>query len=242
MEKYGYAGPFSLTDTQVVDDLRRLYEDRGHDFLWSKRNQHVSCAAVATAGQHEEIVKRVESILGPNVLLWTGHLLPRRPGPSGTDMHRDGLVVKMNGVHISLAVTEMTAETGCMRLIPGSHRWGRVKEKIYSTIKSISFLRSLMGAILFKKIELQPGQFFLTRGSVLHFVGQNTSDHTRLALVLRYCSTETPARNPQPAAALAQHNRKHSPLVDDNDSEMCPCLLVQGVDQHGLNDVRPFPQ
>ena len=168
--------------------------------------------------------------------------MPRKPGPTGSPWHRDGLVIKMKGVHVSFAVTEMTTENGCMRLIPGSHRWGRAKERLYTTMKSIGFLRPLLEAILFKKIELQPGQFFLTMGSVIHFIGPNDSDKTRVSLILRYLSPEREARNPQPASALARFNKKHSPLVDDNDNAMCPCLLVRGTDEYGLNDLKPFPQ
>jgi hypothetical protein len=241
----GFAGPFELSDKTIVARLVALFQQRGYDGLWSKRNQHVLFPEVAAAGTSSEILGRVEPILGQDLLLWLGHLLPRRA--EGDDSkanacHIDGLNLKFGGVHVSLAVTDMTRANGCLWLIPGSNRWSTLRRfAAIGLANSTLAMRRWLMRKLFRPLELKSGQFFLMHGGTVHIVLPNNTEQTRLGLVLRYCKPSTRAHN-APKPLRKAFNRRYSPSVDDNEADLVPCLLARGQDTHQLNDLRKVPQ
>jgi hypothetical protein len=100
--------------------------------------------------------------------------------------------------------------------------------------------RRLLMKRFFRPLELRSGQFFLMHGGTVHLVLPNKTSGTRLALVLRYCRPSTLAHN-APKALRKAFNKRYSPLVDDNEGDLLPCLLAQGEDTYRLNDLRKVP-
>lgn len=240
----GFAGLFEISDKFIIQRLRSLYERRGHEFLWSKRNQHVILPEVASAGTCADILHSAAAILGHDLLLWLGHLLPRNRDDGRTASYRchwDGLNNRFGGVHVSVAVTDMSKANGCLWLIPGSNRWSRRRRILTVRLVNRSpLMRRFFLKKFFKPLELRSGQFFLMHGATVHLVLPNQTNETRLALVLRYCKPSTVVRN-VPKSERQSFNRQHSPLVDDNQDDLIPCLLARGEDRFRLNDVKEVP-
>lgn len=157
----GYIGPFTLWSPEEMNarwsKVRRQLFDRSHaaypiDEAISGANnianydRHLD---VPYLGEHicrPEIVHRVRSILGWDVLCWRTEFFPKNPGDSGTGWHQvetyaigETITGMLEATEHSpgspmeltcwVAFTEATRENGCMKLIPGSHRQWRYDER-----------------------------------------------------------------------------------------------------------------
>ena len=244
----GFHGPFSMSNSSAIDRLMRRYEELGYEFFWSKRNQHVIVPEVAEIARHPDILSKVSEIIGPNILCWIAHVLPRKPEAelqrkTGTPWHIDGINKILEGVHVSIALTEMTVENGCMRLLPRSHELDRPSMiALRDKMNDPDTPKSVQPEPIF--VVAKPGQFFLMHGGTLHAAGSNFSDKTRIALVVRYCHPSKKATN-VPRVRRTASNDLHSDgvtKIDDNEADLLPCLLVQGEDRFKLNDIRSMPE
>lgn len=150
----GYAGPFTLYEPaemdaalrrlrpQLLDARKAIYESgaavSGVTNL-SNYDRHFDVPFLAEHICRNEIVDRVASILGPDVLCWRTEFFPKYPGDEGTDWHQAGTFANVasskkpqiewpagsNGrgtITVWTAFTESTIDNGCMQVIPGSHR------------------------------------------------------------------------------------------------------------------------
>lgn len=86
-----------------------------------------------------QIVDRVASLLGPDILCWRTEFFPKEPGDEGTDWHQadtfanasgspqilwpanDESFVRGGTVTVWTALTDTTIRTACLQFIPGTH-------------------------------------------------------------------------------------------------------------------------
>jgi non-haem Fe2+, alpha-ketoglutarate-dependent halogenase len=150
----GYIGPFDLYgEAEMEADLRALRRkllntknaiyrsDRAVSGVTnlSSYDRHIDVDFLAQHITRPEIVDRVSSILGPNVLCWRTEFFPKYPGDEGTDWHQADNFSNVAGskhpqilwpedagfggtITVWAAFTEATLENGCLQFIPGSHK------------------------------------------------------------------------------------------------------------------------
>jgi non-haem Fe2+, alpha-ketoglutarate-dependent halogenase len=157
LEKFhqlGYAGPFSLYEPgemeenfkrlrpQLIDSRNAIYKgEQGISGVTNISNydRHFDVPFLAEHICRPEIVDRVNSILGHDLLCWRSEFFPKYPGDEGTDWHQAGTFANVasskkpqiewpkesNGrgtITVWTAFTESTIDNGCMQVIPGTHR------------------------------------------------------------------------------------------------------------------------
>lgn len=150
----GYIGPFSLYEPDEMErNLRALRpkllntrkaiygQGKGLSGVTNLANydRHIDVDFLAAHITRPEIVHRVASILGPNVLCWRTEFFPKYPGDEGTDWHQADNFSNVAGtkhpqilwpedadfggtITVWAAFTEATIENGCLQFIPGSHK------------------------------------------------------------------------------------------------------------------------
>ena len=151
--QYGYIGPFTLYEPEEIKKLWRrerpqlfertmaIYQDKdavsGATNI-SNYDRHLDISFLAEHICRPEIVGRVSSILGPDVLCWRTEFFPKYPGDEGTDWHQADTFANASGspqilwqeglegfggtITVWTAFTEATIENGCLQFIPGTHR------------------------------------------------------------------------------------------------------------------------
>jgi non-heme Fe2+,alpha-ketoglutarate-dependent halogenase len=150
----GFIGPFDLYESDDMEaSLRRLrpkllnvkksiYRSAkaisGSTNL-SSYDRHLDIEFLARHITRPEIVDRVVSILGSDVLCWRSEFFPKYPGDEGTDWHQADNFSNVAGskhpqivwpedanfggtITVWAAFTEATVENGCLQFIPGSHK------------------------------------------------------------------------------------------------------------------------
>jgi non-heme Fe2+,alpha-ketoglutarate-dependent halogenase len=148
----GFYGPFDLYEPdemeralqamrpKLIDSRRGVYHQG--DALSGSTNlasydRHLDVDFLATHVARPQIVDRVCSVLGPDVLCWRTEFFPKYPGDEGTDWHQADNFANV-GKHPQIvwpvdaqfggaltcwtAFTESTMENGCLQFIPGSHK------------------------------------------------------------------------------------------------------------------------
>jgi non-haem Fe2+, alpha-ketoglutarate-dependent halogenase len=67
----------------------------------------------------------VESVLGPNILVWGSQWFPKLPGDHAyVSWHQDGTYGGLHPPNLTtawIALSDSTPENGCMRVVPGTH-------------------------------------------------------------------------------------------------------------------------
>ncbi len=152
--KQGFAGPFSLyTQGEIEDEVRKLRPKlidtrdaafHGNDGVSGATNlanydRHLDLPFLADHICRPEIVGRVASILGPDILCWRTEFFPKYPGDEGTDWHQAANFSNVatskkpqiewprgsgfqGTITVWTAFTDSTVENGCMQLMPGTHK------------------------------------------------------------------------------------------------------------------------
>jgi non-haem Fe2+, alpha-ketoglutarate-dependent halogenase len=150
----GYIGPFDLYgEAEMESSLRALrpkllrtknavyHSERSASGVTnlSSYDRHLDIDFLARHITRPEIVDRVASILGPDVLCWRSEFFPKYPGDEGTDWHQADNFSNVAGskhpqivwpedaqfggtITVWAAFTEATRENGCLQFIPGSHK------------------------------------------------------------------------------------------------------------------------
>lgn len=153
-QRNGYIGPFDLYEPDEMEKNLRALRPKllntkasvygGHETASGSTNlanydRHLDIDFLAEHITRPEIVDRVASVLGPDVLCWRSEFFPKYPGDEGTDWHQaDNFSNVAASKHPQIvwpedaefggtitvwtAFTEASVETGCLQFIPGSHR------------------------------------------------------------------------------------------------------------------------
>jgi non-heme Fe2+,alpha-ketoglutarate-dependent halogenase len=147
----GFAGPFTLYDPeqikttwkrlrlQLFDRSNSVYvgSDGGQGIInISNYDRHLDNAFLADHICRAEIVDRIASVLGPDVLCWRTEFFPKNPGDEGTDWHQADTFASASGdpqlvwpndtkfggtITVWTAFTDTDEETACLQFIPGTH-------------------------------------------------------------------------------------------------------------------------
>jgi non-heme Fe2+,alpha-ketoglutarate-dependent halogenase len=151
-QRNGYAGPFTLYEPSEMADrwreARLKLLDRSHAVYQaseaisqgtniSNYDRHLDNSFLAEHIARPEIVNRVASILGSDVICWRSEFFPKYPGDEGTDWHQADTFANAGGepqivwdedkeyggtITVWTAFTDATIETACLQFIPGTHR------------------------------------------------------------------------------------------------------------------------
>ena len=161
--------------------------------------------------------------------------ITRKPKSQGQPWHIDQINWQVDGVHASIAITDMTLENGCLQVIPKTHHYDLSQTALEAEAQLADANLWDGEAMVALADRLHPenaphelvslgvkaGQSFLTKGGLWHGVPRSTSDQPRGALVARYMG---------PDIAGKEAGR---PL---------PCVLIAGTDTQQKNTLCHPPQ
>lgn len=143
-DENGYIGPFTIYEPALVESMWKkarvqLLNKKEAIYRDNKMNydRHLDIKILSDIVSHPDIVRRVQSILGPNVLCWRTEWFPKYPGDEGTAWHQAESFVAFEGgsklvptqphegsweLTVWFAFTDATREMGCLKVIPKTHR------------------------------------------------------------------------------------------------------------------------
>jgi non-heme Fe2+,alpha-ketoglutarate-dependent halogenase len=154
-EERGFIGPFTLWEPEVMRAWWKKQraallnpETAGRAIFDNPVNydRHLDIPGLSELISEPAIVRRMQALIGDDVLCWRTEFFPKNPGDAGTGWHQvekyaigeatEGMLeptARSEGTAMELtawvAFTEATKENGCMKLIPGSHRSWKYDER-----------------------------------------------------------------------------------------------------------------
>jgi len=198
----GYFSPIRVMPEaeagQLAEKITGIYNDHGTEakgLLGS--NAHHIFPDLFDLVCNPAIVDRVEEVLGPDILCWSaGFFSKPAHDPSFVSWHQDLTYWGLEPADIItawVALTPSTPESGCMRVVPGSHHQGQlghadtyVAENLLSRGQVLEVAVDEDEAV---DLVLQPGEMSLHHVLIVHGSEVNRSDLPRHGFVIRYIPT-----------------------------------------------------
>ena len=216
-ENFGFATPFSLgTKFERTDYLSEYFDFQNK----CKKNLGTTVTIKPNLLSHffdsivfdEEIISRVNRLIGPDVYVWSSALFTKAPGEGKVvSFHQDNPYWQLTSTDVVtawVALTDSNKESGGMQIVPGSHKFGVINEldvqnprKAYlqgkkTTPKNdlLSYNQNLEDFVDRSKIvsiDLSPGMFSLHHIDAVHGSGVNKTNNHRIGYAIRYVSSNT---------------------------------------------------
>jgi non-heme Fe2+,alpha-ketoglutarate-dependent halogenase len=190
---------------------------------------HVLLTWVHALASHPRILDTVEGLIGPNILVFTSTWFIKEPESAAiAAWHQDATYFGLQPyLHVTawLALTDATAENGCMEFLPGSHERGQLPHRSGVVASSVNRARQAVDGAVDDApavhAPLRAGEFSLHHTLTLHRSQPNRSRGRRIGIGISYIPT---------------HVRHLSEKVK------APAMLVRGVDTFGHFDLEPAPR
>ena len=189
---------------------------------------HVLLPWVHSLVSHPSILGAIEDLIGPDILVYTSTWFIKEPESEAiAAWHQDATYFGLRPyVHVTawLALTDATAENGCMEFLPGSHHGGQREHRAGVVAASVNRAgQAIVGAVDDRPAvhaPLRAGEFSLHHTLCLHRSQPNRSSGRRVGLAISYVPT-----------SVRHLGMKHK----------TPAMLVRGVDTYGHFDLEPAP-
>jgi len=168
------------------------------------------------------ILDAVESVLGPDILVWSSQWFPKFPHDrTFVSWHQDAAYWGLSPPLVTTAWVALSASTvanGCVRVIPGSHLEALPQHETYARDNMLSRGQEIAVEVDESRavdFVLEPGEFSLHHIGIVHGSRTNDSDTARIGLAIRYVAPE-----------VVQQGKARDMV-----------LLVRGQDRHGHFDI-----
>ncbi len=219
VEQYGeigYLKNLPLFEGDAVETLQREFMEIVDSVpdsvdIYRVNNWHKANRWFYELSQTPAILDYVQDLLGPDFNQWGGGFFIKFPhDEKEVPFHQDASYWPLDPrttVTVWLAVFDADPENGCMRIVPGSHRWGDMPHE--DLPDSLNWSKMSPGEaakskyILWQQVEpdsftedqvvdmdLRAGEVSLHDNDLIHGSGGNTSDRMQAGITLRYCPTE----------------------------------------------------
>lgn len=145
----------------------------------------------------ERMVKAAQTLLGEGeVCHFHSKLMQKEPKVGGAwEVHQDYGYWYKNGflfpdamISIMIALTKATKENGCLQVLKGSHKMGRVEHNFAGEQQGAdpAFVEQAMELFERVYVEIAPGDALFFHSNLLHMSEANLSDKPRWSLISVY--------------------------------------------------------
>ena len=200
----GYYFPVRILDDEQVAANRALLENfeatQGSPIAGAQRSKsHLLFTWVDDLMRHAKILDAVEDLIGPDILCWNTFFWIKEPfSETFVSWHQDlrywGLDTN-DLVSVWLALSPATLETGCMRVLPGSHKGDLLPHtdeyKPHNLLTRGQEVAVEVDEAKVVAMPLQPGEISLHNVRLAHASGPNRSKDRRIGLSMHYMPTST---------------------------------------------------
>ena len=195
--------------------------------LWLSNDLEVGVYSAIVRSRR--IVETMETLIGDEVYHYHHKMMLKEPRVGGAwEWHQDYGYWYDNGclfpdmASCMIAVDRATRENGCLQVIRGSHKMGRVSHGLSGsqTGADLERVNAALGRMEHVHVELNPGDALFFHGNTLHRSDRNESDRPRWSLICCYN-----ARRNDPYKD--SHHPRYSPLEKWDDARVLETARAQ---------------
>ncbi|MFQ6024019.1 MAG: phytanoyl-CoA dioxygenase family protein [Acidiferrobacterales bacterium] len=242
----GFYAPIRALSREEAADFRRRFEayEEAHDgwYELSKGQKlYLLQTWAADLARHVKVLDAIEDVLGSDIFVWGVSLFVKDANdPSFVSWHQDSTywgLDKPDVVTAWVALSPSTRESGCMKMIRGSHKLEQLlhrdtlaKDNLLTRGQEIAVDVDASKAVC---LVLEPGEVSLHNIRTIHGSEPNRCDYRRIGVAIRYIAPhvkqintsydsawlvrgedkfghfihETPPKADMDPAAVAEHTR-----------------------------------
>ncbi len=179
--------------------------------------------------RHPAILDAVEDLIGPNILVYTSTWFIKEPESAAiAAWHQDATYFGLRPyVHVTawLALTDATAENGCMEFLPESHRGGQRPHRAGVVAGSVN----RAGQAIVGEVDDTP--------AVLRRCARANSRCTTRSACIARKPNQSRGRRIGLAISYVPTSVQHLGV-----KHKTPAMLVRGIDTYGHFDLEPAPK
>jgi len=195
--KQGFISPVDVfSEDEAAEYLHRLEEAEAaypeHLNAENRNNAHLVLKCLDELAHHPIILDAIEDLVGPEFSLWGSVLFIKEPQTKHfvswhQDSTYDGIEPK-NYATPWIALTPSNLESGCMTMVPGTHKDGiRGHDDTYSEDNILTRGQNIPDLDLTNCVDLilRPGQMSIHHAQVVHASQPNKSQQRRVGYALQ---------------------------------------------------------
>ncbi|XP_002741488.1 L-proline trans-4-hydroxylase-like [Saccoglossus kowalevskii] len=197
--------------------------------LWNHPGNDVS----GMLARCEKIAGTMEQLLGGEVYHYHSKLIMKEAHTGGQfNWHQDYGYWYKNGClfpdmgSVTIAIDKSDRENGCLQIIPGSQKLGRIDHVIIGgqTGADMERVKLVMEALPLVYVTLNPGDALYFHSNVLHRSDQNRSGRRRWAII---CTYNRASNNP----VLEHHHPFYTPMTKVPNSAIGNCQQLLNMEE-----------
>ncbi len=186
---------FAKADAALADEAYVRRDSVGGETRLALRNDLDDTVPYTAVVRSQRIVQTMQTLLGDEVYHYHHKMMIKQPRIGGAwEWHQDygywynfGCLFPDMG-SCMVAVDQATIENGCLQVLKGSHKLGRVDhvkvgEQVGADPERVEAARQRFELVA---VELEPGDGLFFHGNLLHCSDQNHSEHPRWSLINCY--------------------------------------------------------
>ncbi|MFI4987376.1 MAG: phytanoyl-CoA dioxygenase family protein [Alphaproteobacteria bacterium] len=187
-----------------------------------KSKSHLLCPWVVDLASHPRVLDVFEDLIGPNILCWSMAWRIKRPdGKTFAGWHQDSVYLPVKPILVfgTLALSDCGAEAGCLRVIPGSHKWDPLPHEDSEDPSSILARGQYIAADFDKShavdLALRPGEMALINNAIVHSSGPNAGNDRRIMVLVEMMPTHARHQGFRDSAMLVRGTDEYHNFDDD---------------------------
>ena len=186
---------FAKADAALADEAYVRRDSGGGETRLALRNDLDDTVPYTAVVRSQRIVQAMQILLGDEVYHYHHKMMIKQPRIGGAwEWHQDygywynfGCLFPDMG-SCMVAVDKATTENGCLQVLKGSHKLGRldhvrIGEQVGADPERVEAARQRFELVA---VELEPGDGLFFHGNLLHCSDQNHSEHPRWSLINCY--------------------------------------------------------
>jgi len=193
----GYVSPIDVFTEDEANAIRREFERAERAYpnelhAEHRNNAHLAFPLLAEICFNRRIVSAVQSLLGPDLLLWGSVLFIKEPDSAGfVSWHQDARYMGIEPHQFTtpwLALTESTLHSGCLSVIPGSHTSPLADHAdTFAADNILTRGQEVAGVDEAEAVHLQlrPGQMSIHHPRLIHGSQPNRSSDRRIGFAMQ---------------------------------------------------------
>ena len=219
----GFLFPLPVFADDEVKNLRAKFEalaarEGGSLSRSTNTRSHLLLKWIDDIIRDPRVLDPVQDVIGPNIFCWASGFFSKRPNDgSFISWHQDATYWGLSSndvVTAWIALSPSTPESGCLRVVPGTHKAQVAHRDTFGEKNLLSRGQEIAVDVEEDKIvdvTLRPGEMSLHHVLIFHGSNPNVAADSRIGLAVRYIPT---------------HLKQLAPMKDT-------AMLVRGVDEFG---------
>lgn len=196
-EENGFISPVDVFSEAEAKNYREQLE--AAEAKWpqalagaNRNNAHCNFTFLDEITHHPKLLDVVEDIIGPDILCCATVLFIKEANDPGfVSWHQDGKYMGLepdNGVTAWVALSASNEHSGCMQVVPGSHKVGMLDHKdTFSETNILTRGQEVQGVDTRTAVSmpLEPGQVSFHHQKVVHSSQPNKSNDRRIGFAIQ---------------------------------------------------------